>query len=95
MGDPLLDAFDSFYDVLESSLTPGDVTGSCFSEGIISNKDMQEVQAAGATYEKAGILLRAIRRSMITNPDTLDTFLRILSKEKKYCSLVKQICKFV
>lgn len=95
MSDPLLAAFDSFYAVLESTLTPGDVTGSCFSVGIISDRDMQEVQAAGPTYEKAGILLRAVRRSMIANTYTLDTFLDILSKEGTYYSLVVRICKLV
>ena len=88
-----LKAFDSLFADLESSLTPGDVTGSCFAEGIISHTDMQDVQAAGPTYEKARILLRAIRRSMVANPSSFDTFLSILSKEGSYRSLVERLCE--
>ena len=88
-----LKAFDSLFADLESSLTPGDVTGSCFAEGIISHTDMQDVQAAGPTYEKARILLRAIRRSMVANPSSFNTFLSILSKEGSYRSLVERLCE--
>ena len=85
-----LKAFDSLFADLESSLTPGDVTGSCFAEGIISHTDMQDVQAAGPTYEMARILLRAIRRSMVANPSS---FVSILSKEGSYRSLVERLCE--
>ena len=88
-----LKAFDSLYDHLKISLTTDDVIGSCFACHIITNSEREAVQAAGTAGHKAAVLLDAVRRSIIIDPSSFETFLNILSSEAKYNSLVRQIRK--
>ena len=90
-----LEAFDSLYDRMRSSLTTADVIGGCFSYHIISNSERDEVQAAGTAGGKAAALLDAVRRSIVIDPANFNKFLDTLSNESKYTPLVKQLREFL
>ena len=93
--DNELEAFDSLYDLLRSSLTTADVIGGCFANHIISSSERDAVEAAGTAREKAAALLDAVRRAIMIDPANFDTFLNILSKEAKYTPLVKRLREFL
>ena len=88
-----LKTFDEFYDRLEDCISADDVTGGCFAKGIISYKERDVVQAASPTFKKNAELLSAVRKSILLKPSNFDTFLSILSKEKKYMVIVGEMSK--
>ena len=89
--------FDSFYDKLVKTLAPQYVAAGCYSKYIITCAELEDVQLTGRTQQQMNaVLLRAVKGSIIINPDTaFSTFLEVLSTEKKYDPLVKDIRKFI
>ena len=91
--------FDEFFETLVGTLEPADVTAGCFSKGIISFRKREEVEKLDRTqpsHQAIAVLLNAVRRSMISYPNnTFSAFLEVLSRERKYDQLVKDISKFI
>ena len=86
--------FDSFYDTLVKTLAPADVAAGCISKEMISDTELDEVQLLGRTrptHETNAVLLCAVRRARISDPDTaFSAFLDV-----KYDQLVTKIRKFI
>ena len=67
----------------------------CFANEIISNGELEELQADGARNKKVAALLGAVQRAITLNQEAFYTFVDVLSKEAKYTALVAQLRKYI
>ena len=76
---------------LKRCINPNDLITKCYSEGIIGAEDFEEAVDATTRPQKATILLRAVEKSIETDPAVFKKFLSVLGSEATNRRLVEEL----